>query len=95
MNLTDEVTDRYTPLVTYDGVLVAAYFSDPGSSGASRGLVPGSRHSPWVRNVTDGSVGGAATGESGSGGGGGAGGDDSGSAAAGDRRSVETGRPGN
>ena len=54
VNLTDEVTDRYTLLVTYDGVLVAAYFSDPGRSGATHGLVPESRHSPWVRNVTDG-----------------------------------------
>ncbi len=57
VNLTDEVTDRYTLLVTYDSVLVAAYFSDPGSSGASHGLVAESRHSPWVRNVTDGAGG--------------------------------------
>ncbi|MEF8842623.1 MAG: hypothetical protein V5A62_13520 [Haloarculaceae archaeon] len=54
VNLTDEVTDRYTLLVTYDGVLVAAYFSDPSGSGATHGLAPESRHSPWVRNVTDG-----------------------------------------
>jgi hypothetical protein len=69
VNLTDEVVDRYTLLVTYDGVLVAAYFSDPGGSGASHGLVPESRHSLWVRNVTGGAGGGAAPGGSGSGGG--------------------------
>ena len=65
VNLTDDVADRYTLLVTYDGVLVAAYFSDPGGSGASHGLVAESRHSPWVRNVTDG--GGAAAGSGGAG----------------------------
>ena len=84
LNLTDDVTDRYTLLVTYDGVLVAAYFSDPGSSGASHGLVPESRHSPWVRNATDDAGGGAAAGGSGSGGGSGSDGSGSASASASD-----------
>jgi hypothetical protein len=53
VNLTEDVTDRYTLLVTYDGVLVAGYYADPGSSGASHGLVPESRYAPWVRNPTD------------------------------------------
>lgn len=71
VNLTDAVADRYTLLVTYDGVLVAVYFADPEGSGAGHGLAPESRHAPWVRNVTD-------AGESG-----GAGGSGSGSSAAG------------
>jgi hypothetical protein len=66
VNLTDDVADRYTLLVTYDGVLVAAYFSDPGSSGVSHGLAAESRHSPWVRNVTGGTGDGTAAGRSGS-----------------------------
>lgn len=53
VNLTDEVVDRYTLLVTYDGVLVSGYYADPDGSGASSGLAPASRHSPWVRNATD------------------------------------------
>lgn len=52
VNLTDDVTDRYTLVVTYDSVLVAAYFSDPDGAGAGHGLVPESRYAPWVRNVT-------------------------------------------
>ena len=54
VNLTDAVTDRYTLVVTYDGVLVAVYFGDPDGSGAGHGLAPETRHAPWVRNVTDG-----------------------------------------
>ena len=66
VNLTDDVTDRYTLLVTYDGVLVAMYTADPGASGASHGLVAESRYAPWVRNVTDGGArGGAASGGAG------------------------------
>lgn len=52
VNLTDDTTDRYTLLVTYDGVLVAAYFADPDGSGASHGLAPERRYAPWARNVT-------------------------------------------
>lgn len=53
VNVTDDAADRYTVLVTYDGVLVAAYFADPDGSGANHGLAPESRYAPWVRNATD------------------------------------------
>jgi uncharacterized membrane protein YgcG len=53
-DLTDDAIDRYSLLVTYDGVLVAAYFADPDGSGASHGLVPESRYAPQARNVTGG-----------------------------------------
>lgn len=53
VNLTDDATDRYTLLVTYDGVLVSAYVADPGGSGAVGGLAPETRYAPWARNVSD------------------------------------------
>jgi uncharacterized membrane protein YgcG len=74
INLTDDVTERYTLLVTYDGVLVAAYFADPDGSGVSHGLVPESRYAPWARNVTDGVPAGGSGGSGGDTGGGSAGG---------------------
>jgi len=87
VNLTDDATDRYTLLVTYDGVLVGGYYADPGSSGASHGLVPESEYAPWVRNLTDGGRDGAGDGAGGSGSGGGraagAGSSDGGASAAG------------
>ncbi|MFC7228322.1 hypothetical protein N0B31_12980 [Salinirubellus salinus] len=53
VNLTDDVTDRYTLLVTYDGVLVSGHYADSDSSGATRGLAPETRYAPWARNVSD------------------------------------------
>jgi hypothetical protein len=70
VDLTDDAADRYTLLVTYDGVLVAGYYADPGSSGASHGLAPETQHSPWVRNLTDSGEPGAAGGGAGPAGGG-------------------------
>jgi hypothetical protein len=69
VNLTDDVADRYTLLVTYDDVLVAVYFADPHGSGAGHGLAPRTRYAPWVRNVTDGrdGAGGGRAGASGGG----------------------------
>lgn len=53
LNLTDELTDGYTLLVTYDGVLVAGYFADQSSSGSVAGLAPETRYAPWARNVSE------------------------------------------
>ena len=62
VNLTDAVTDRYTLLVTYDGVLAAVYYADEDGSGAGHGLAPAARYAPWTRNVTDGRDGAASSG---------------------------------
>jgi hypothetical protein len=70
VNLTDDVTDRYTLLVTYDGVLVSGHYADPDSGGSARGLAPETRYAPWARNVSDADGGlGDAPGDGGSGGG--------------------------
>ena len=53
VNVSDDVTDRYTLLVTYDGVLVSGYYADPDSSGSAGGLNPETRYAPWARNVSD------------------------------------------
>jgi hypothetical protein len=53
MNITDDVADRYTLLVTYDGVLVSGHYADPDSAGSARGLAPETRYAPWARNVSD------------------------------------------
>ncbi len=53
VNLSDEVTEDYTLLVTYDGVLVSGYYGDPGASGGAGGLAPETRYAPWARNVSD------------------------------------------
>lgn len=74
LNITDDETDRYTLLVTYDDILVASYAADPGRSGATGGLAPETRYAPWARNVSDANGGlgdGTDDTESGSAGGGG------------------------
>ena len=53
VNVSDDVTDRYTLLVTYDGVLVSGYFADPNNAGSAGGLAPETRYAPWARNVSD------------------------------------------